>query len=74
VASASPKPRPERLPSHTASRAQPSRVRAARRRMRGAQRAEGERRADYTPTMKLTLVVPLPPMFSVWTFLAPSTW
>ena len=28
----------------------------------------------YTPTMKLTLVVPLPPMLSVWKFFAPSTW
>ena len=28
----------------------------------------------HTPTMKLTLVVPLPPMFSVCTFFAPSTW
>jgi hypothetical protein len=24
------------------------------------------------PTTKLTLVVPLPPMFNVWTFFAPS--
>jgi len=31
-------------------------------------------RAAQTPTMKLQLVVPLPPMFSVWKFLAPSTW
>ena len=31
------------------------------------------RPTNHTPTMKLTLVVPLPPMFSVWTFRAPST-
>ena len=30
--------------------------------------------ANQTPTTKLTLVVPLPPMLRVWKFLAPSTW
>ena len=30
--------------------------------------------SQSTPTMKLTLVVPLPPILRVWKFLAPSTW
>ena len=31
-------------------------------------------RSTHTPMTKLTLVVPLPPMFSVWNVFAPSTW
>ena len=37
-------------------------------------RESRRRRWPQTPITKLQLVVPLPPMFSVWKFFAPSTW
>src|SRR5258708_7003826 len=35
---------------------------------------EDDSHGHHRPMTKLTLVVPLPPMFSVWNVLAPSTW
>ncbi len=42
----------------------------------GSANALGRRRTPevQTPTTKLTLVVPLPPMFNVWNVFASFTW